>query len=373
MRQSSEQLGQGELVIRSLDVELVQFRPPDDPVQAASPVTKRHFVFVRASADGGLRGTGFVSTVGTGGYAVLELLKHDLVSQVIGKDAYRPEAIWNDLFWATSGTVRGAITGLAMSAIDIALWDLRGKALGMPLCLMAGGYRDRVPVYNAESGWLDLSISQLVDGALESSKAGWRGVKLKVGKPSPHEDLDRIAAVREAVGPQVDIMIDANQSLTCAEAVRLAHLLEPLDIYWFEEPLPADDIQGHAHLAAGSSIPIAFGESLYTLSQFREYLDAGIVGIVQPDATRVGGITTWLKIAHIAESFNAKVAPHVRTELSVSLASAVPNGLYVESHSVLRSLTKSRLEISDGFAVAPNESGLGIEWDEDAISTMRVE
>jgi L-alanine-DL-glutamate epimerase-like enolase superfamily enzyme len=363
----------GRAVVAGIEAWLVDFRPDKtDLLQAASPVSKRHFVFVRVATREGLQGTGFASTVGTSGRAVLELLRSDLVDSIVGKSAHRAEAIWDELFWATHGTARGAITGLAMSAIDIALWDLKGKALGVPLWAMAGGYRHQIPVYSAESGWLELEIDQLVQGALNSVSAGWRGIKVKVGKPSPHEDRERVEAVREAIGSGIDLMIDSNQSLTSTEAIRLASLLEPFDIYWFEEPLPADDVCGHRLLASSTSIPIAFGESLYTLSQFREYLAAGIRGIVQPDATRVGGITPWLKIAHLAEAFNTKVAPHVRTELSASLAGAVPNGLYIEQHSVLQSITKSRLEIVDGLATVPLSPGVGIEWDDEAIDEMRV-
>jgi L-alanine-DL-glutamate epimerase-like enolase superfamily enzyme len=361
-----------DLTISAAEVQLIDFRPPTDPIQAASPIAKRHFVFVRLETDQGPGGTGFVSTVGTGGHAVAEHLKQDLTDRLIGQDAHRFEALWDDLFWATHGTVRGAITGLAMSAIDIAIWDLRGRALGVPLWTLAGGHSNRVPAYNAESGWLELSLAQLVEGAEEALEAGWSGIKIKVGKANPHEDRERAKAVRETIGPEINLMIDANQSMTRAEATRLAHLLEPLDIYWFEEPLPADDVAGHALLAQATSIPLAFGESLYTLTQFREYLSAGVTGFVQPDATRVGGVTPWLKIAHLAEAFNTKVAPHVRTELSVSLAAAVPNGAYVEQHSVLGSITTSQLEIIDGIAFAPAGPGIGIEWDEAKLAEMRL-
>jgi L-alanine-DL-glutamate epimerase-like enolase superfamily enzyme len=272
----------------------------------------------------------------------------------------------------TRATSVGAITSLALAAIDTALWDLRCRRAGEPLWRMAGGYRSRVPVYDTEGGWLHHPVEELVEGALAAQRAGWRGVKLKVGKPQLHEDVDRLSAVREAVGPALDIMVDANQSMTAAEAIRRAAAFEPLRLAWFEEPLPADDVAGHRRLAAATTIPVAVGESLYSVAQFREYLAAGAASIVQVDVARIGGITPWLKVAHLAEAFNVTVCPHFLMELHVSLAAAIPNGAYVEHIPQLRAITSSELRIDDGFAVAPDTPGLGIDWRLDALDDRRV-
>lgn len=358
--------------IRKVDaylVDLVPERPRTDAIQTFS---KQETIFVDIETDDGLSGTGYSYTIGTGGRAVLELLRTDLVPLLAGEDAGQIEAVWQKLFWATHGTAVGAITSLALAAVDTALWDLRGKALRQPLWKLAGGSRRLVPLYDTEGGWLHLPIEELVESALRSKSQGWGGVKLKVGKPQPYEDLERLRAVREAVGPKLDLMVDANQSLTYAEARRRAHLFEELDLYWFEEPLPAEDLTGHVRLAGVTSIPIAVGESLYSPSHFREYLAAGGAGIVQPDVARVGGITPWLKTAHLAETFNVKVAPHFLMELHVSLAAAVPNALYVEHIPQLRRLTHREIEIVDGMAVAPDAPGLGIDWDREVIRRMRI-
>jgi L-alanine-DL-glutamate epimerase-like enolase superfamily enzyme len=219
---------------------------------------------------------------------------------------------------------------------------------------------------------LHLTSDELVAGALASQKAGWPGVKLKVGKPRVHEDVERLRAVRDAVGPSMDIMVDANQSMTYAEAKRRAAAFEAVDLSWFEEPLPADDVTGHVRLAESTSIPIAVGESLYSVSQFREYVAAGGAGIVQVDVARIGGITPWLKVAHLAESFNLEVCPHFLMELHVSLTAAVPNGRYVEHIPQLRVITRSEMAVFDGHAVAPDVPGLGIDWDQNAIDDRRV-
>jgi L-alanine-DL-glutamate epimerase-like enolase superfamily enzyme len=178
--------------------------------------------------------------------------------------------------------------------------------------------------------------------------------------------------VRGALGPGIDLMIDANQSLTASDAIRRARLLEPVDIYWLEEPLPADDIAGHARLARSTTIPVAAGESLYSIGQFAEYIQQGAVGIVQADVARVGGITPWLKVAHLAEAHNIAICPHFLMELHVSLCAAVPNSRYVEYIPQLTAITSSPLAIEDGAALAPDTPGLGIDWDLDAIDDYRV-
>ena len=350
-------------------VDLEPETPRQDAIQA---FVKQETIFVDLQTDDGLAGTGYAYTIGTGGRAVLALLREDLLQRLVGEDARQVEGLWQKLFWATHGTVVGAITSLALAAVDTALWDLRCKAAGQPLWLLAGGARERVPLYDTEGGWLQLPIDEIVAGAKASVARGWPGVKLKVGKPDAHEDVERLRAVREAIGPRTDLMVDANQSMTYAEAKRRARLFEEFDLFWFEEPMPAEDIAGHALLAASTTLPIAVGESIYSLSHFREYLAAGACGIVQVDAARIGGITPWLKTAHLAEAFNVKVAPHFLMELHASLAAAVPNALYVEHIPQLRSLTMRELEIADGHAVAPSEPGIGIAWDRDALDRLRV-
>jgi L-alanine-DL-glutamate epimerase-like enolase superfamily enzyme len=237
---------------------------------------------------------------------------------------------------------------------------------------LAGGFSRRVPLYDTEGGWLNLSTEDLVSGALASQAAGWSGVKLKVGKPRIEQDVERLLAVRDAVGPGLDIMVDANQSMTAAEAIRRAALLEPYDVSWFEEPLPADDVAGHERLSAATSIPIAVGESIYSVGHFREYLQRGAAGIVQVDVSRIGGITPWLKVAHLAEAFNVVVCPHFLMEIHVSLVAAVPNGRYVEHIPQLRAVTTEQIQILDGRAVAPDRPGLGIAWDRGRIDDRRV-
>ena len=261
---------------------------------------------------------------------------------------------------------------LALAAVDIALWDLRCKRARSPLHLVAGGAQRRIPIYNTEGGWLNFTIDELVEHAVEARKTGFRGFKVKVGQPHLAEDAARLAAVRRELGPDFEIMIDANQCFTVSEAIRRAMSFEEFELAWFEEPMPAEDIDGHVRLSQSTSLPIAIGESLYHPSHFREYLQRGGCSIVQMDVARIGGITPWLKTAHLAEAFNMQVCPHHLMEIHVALCAAVPNAAWVEFIPQLDVITQSRIEIVDGYALPSPDIGLGISWDWKAIERTRI-
>jgi len=359
-------------IITSATARLADIAVEQNRTDAVQAFIKQETIFVDLATDDGLAGIGYSYTIGTGGSSVLALLRDHLLPALPGQDARNVEALWQLLLARTRATAVGAITSLALAAVDTALWDLRCKRAGEPLWRLAGGHRQEIPLYDTEGGWLHLSTEDLVKSALVARDAGWAGVKIKVGKPHPAQDVERLRAVREAVGPELHIMTDANQSQTLSSAVRLASALEPHGPFWFEEPMPADDVSGHARLARATNVPIAVGETLYSLGQFRQYLEAGAASVVQVDAARVGGITPWLKVAHLAEAYNVMVCPHFLMELHVSLAAAVPNGLYVEYIPQLRAVTRTELTVRDGRAVAPDEPGIGIDWDHDAIDDRRV-
>ena len=333
---------------------------------------KQETVFVEVTTDDGASGLGYSYTIGTGGTSVLALLTDYLLPELLGQDADRVEAVWRRLYDATRATAVGAITSLALAAVDTALWDRKSRIAGLPLHVIAGGAKTRVPIYDTEIGWLHLPIEDLAAGAEKVVAAGAKGVKIKIGKPSPGEDAERLRAVRAAIGPYRDLMVDANQAFTLVEALRRTAALEEVGALWFEEPLPADDVIGHERLARSTSVAVAVGESMYSMGQFAEYLARGAAGIVQVDVARVGGITPWLKVAHAAETHNVQVCPHFLMELHVSLSAAVPNGRYVEYIPQLRSVTRSELTIVDGEALAPTTPGLGIDWDFDALDKHTV-
>jgi L-alanine-DL-glutamate epimerase-like enolase superfamily enzyme len=359
-------------IITAATAHLVDIEVEKERTDAVQSFVKQETIFLDLTTSDGLTGTGYAYTIGTGGSSVLALLRDHLLPRLAGQDARNVEGLWQELFSLTRATTVGAITSLALAAVDTALWDLRCKRAAEPLWRLAGGFRQEVPLYDTEGGWLHLTTDELVKGALEARTNGWPGVKIKVGKPHLAHDVERLRAVREAVGPEMHIMTDANQSQNLSSAVRLAAALEPYGPFWLEEPLPADDVSGHVRLARSTSVPIAVGESLYSPMQFRQYLESGAASVVQVDVARVGGITPWLKVAHLAETFNVMVCPHFLMELHVSLAAAIPNGRYVEYIPQLRAVTRTEIEVRDGHAVAPDEPGIGIDWDRDAMDDRRV-
>lgn len=358
--------------ITRVEALMVDLKPKVKRTDAIQSFVSQETPILRIYDADGSMGTGYSYTIGTGGPSVMALLRHTLAPALIGREAMEIERIWRDLYFLTHATTVGAITSLALAAIDTALWDLKCRRLGEPLHRMAGGAQERVPLYTTEGGWLHLETPALVEDALNAKAMGFGGSKIKIGRPHVSEDVERLAAVREAVGPAFEIMTDANQRFTIDEAIRRARCLTAIDIAWLEEPLTADDISGHVRLSQSTTIPVAVGESLYSHLHFREYLERGACSIVQADVARVGGITPWLKIAHLAECFNVPVCPHFLMELHVALCAAVPNARWVEYIPQIDSLTTQPMRIENGHAIPSSQPGLGIAWDIRAIEAAAV-
>lgn len=358
-------------IIESVQILMVELKPETLRVDAIQSFVCQETPIVRITTRDGRIGTGYSYTIGTGGYAVVDLISRHLAPQLIGRDASQIERIWRDLFMSTHATAVGPITALALCAVDMALWDLKCLASGLPLHVEAGGAQESLPLYTTEGGWLHLEAEALVENALEAQTQGFRGAKVKVGRP-PREDVRRLEAIRDRMGDQFELMVDANQAFAVDEAIRRARLYEPLDLTWYEEPLPAEDLGGHVRLSQSTSIPIAVGESIYSLQHFREYLQRGACSVIQVDVARIGGITPWLKTAHLAEAFNVAVCPHFLMEIHVALACATPQGRWVEHIPQLGALTRSGMRMVDGRAYPSSEAGLGIEWDWEAIGRLAV-
>jgi L-alanine-DL-glutamate epimerase-like enolase superfamily enzyme len=358
--------------IERATVNLVNLAPPVRRVDAIQSFVSQETPVLRLQCSDGSEGVGYTYTIGTGGSSVVALLRDHLLPRLIGHDPERIEEIWQDLLFHTHATHVGAITSLSLAAIDTALWDRRCRTLALPLWKVAGGARTQVPVYTTDGGWLHLSTEELVAQTATAKQNGFLGAKIKIGRPHVSEDFERLQAVREGVGSGFELMVDANQAFSLSEALRRAQGLQGLNLAWLEEPMPADDVMGHARLCGKSAVPIAVGESLYSIGQFADYVRADACHIVQVDVARVGGITPWLKVAHLAECHNLSVCPHFLMELHVSLACAVPNATWVEYIPQLDPITISRLSIHDGQAKPPDAPGLGIEWDWASIARRSV-
>ncbi|MBN9434634.1 MAG: mandelate racemase/muconate lactonizing enzyme family protein [Bosea sp.] len=351
---------------------MVDLKPKVKRVDAIQSFVSQETPIIRITDADGAVGTGYSYTIGTGGPAILSLIERTLAPALIGREAGEIERIWRDLLFMTHATAVGAITSLALAAIDTALWDLKARRAALPLHILAGGAQERIRLYTTEGGWLHLDTAAIVDDTIRAKESGFSGAKVKVGRPL-HEDVARLSAVREAVGAGFEIFTDANQAFSVDEAIRRARAYEAVDIGWLEEPLPADDVDGHMRLAASTSVPVAVGESLYSAPQFRDYLQRRACSIVQVDVARIGGITPWLKVAHLAETFNVAVCPHFLMELHVALCAAVPNARWVEYIPQLDSLTTAGMRIENGHAIPSAEPGLGIAWDFAAIDRMTVD
>ncbi len=356
--------------VKKCEVYWVDLEPKVVRSDAIQSFVCQETIFVEITDSDGATGMGYSYTIGTGGSSIVALLKDHLLPKLIGMDCDSVDSIWQQLVLHTHATHVGAITSLAMAAIDTALWDLRSRRAGVPLYKLLGGNKSRAPVYTTEGGWLHLSTDELVDDAVRSKELGFMGCKIKVGKPSIAEDMARLGAVRLAVGDDFEIMTDANQSLSLSEALRRADRFAELGIAWLEEPLMADDVSAHVRLSARARVPIAIGESIYSARHFSEYVQRGACSIVQVDVARIGGITPWLKVAHMAELNSCLVCPHFLMEIHTALVCAVKNSRWVEYIPQLDELTHGGALIADGHAHASEAPGLGIDWDMEKIAEL---
>jgi L-alanine-DL-glutamate epimerase-like enolase superfamily enzyme len=248
--------------------------------------------------------------------------------------------------------------------VDIALWDLKARRADLPLSKLIGSHRDSVRTYNTSGGFLHAPIEEVKQRASESLAAGIGGIKIKVGQPDLKVDLQRLAAVREHIGDDVPLMVDANQQWDRATALRFGRAVEDLGLVWIEEPLDAYDAEGHAQLAAALDTPIATGEMLSSVAEHVRLIEARAADIIQPDAPRVGGITPFLRLATLADHAGLQLAPHFAMEIHLHLAACYPREPWVEHFEWLDPLFNERLETRDGRMVVPDRPGLGFTLSE---------
>lgn len=326
--------------------------------------------------DDGLEGTGYTSTLTHGDTAIVDVIERIYGPLLVGEDPLDVQRHWERMYWSDAHWVgRVGITQMALAAVDIALWDLKAKAFGVPLWKLVGGHKGgRVPSYNTDGGWLNFEVPRLVDEMAAIVEAGWTGVKMKIGKEDPREDVARVGAVREALGPHVDLMIDVNQRWDRTRALAWAHRFEPFDITWLEEPLDPDDVEGHVMLADATSIPIALGEHVYSRTAFRDFIARARVGYVQADVTRLGGITEWLAVAETAMAHHVPVVPHHADMMRVHqhLGAGHPASPMIECIPWLQHLFAEPADIRDGVFHVPDTPGASTTFDPDAFEKFRV-
>lgn len=341
-------------------------RPADDAGHGVMDTLELVTVKVRTSE--GLSGEGYAYTIGRGARAIKALIDHDLIPLLVGKSAEATENRFREMWWGVHWVGRGGLAAFAIAAIDIALWDLRAKAAGQPLYRFLGAERRPIPGYGSGVD-LSLGTDDLIREVEAFLAEGFRAIKVKVGRQEFRDDLERISAVREAVGNDVELMVDANMRWSVGEAIRRGEALSQFDLAWLEEPLIPEDIAGHRQVRSSLGVPIATGENLHSSYEFQRYLEAEALDIAQPDVVTVGGIGEWLRVARLAEARNIPVSTHYAEEIHVHLLAAVSNGGYCERHMYrLDPYLQEPLSVREGHFVLPERPGHGMRFVHEALA-----
>ena len=331
----------------------------------------RTFIFVET--DEGITGIGLAG----GDDAIAKAIVEHYKPQLIGQDPFNNERIW-DMLWEPKLTGRRGLTTRVISGIDIALWDIKGKATNQPVYKLLGGYTDKIPVYIAGGYYEEgKGLKELQEETRTSVALGAEAVKMKVGAVPINEDVERVKAVREAMGPDHKLMVDANCAYLFYEAIELAKKMEPYDVFWFEEPIAPDDYKGHELISSATTIPIATGENEYTKYGFRDLIENRAAAILQPDAIIMGGVTEFMKVAAQAQAHNLPIAPHGPQEVHIQLLCAIPNGLILEYYRgstdpLFDKVYKHTIQVEDGFVKPPELPGFGINPNMDVLTQYRV-
>jgi L-alanine-DL-glutamate epimerase-like enolase superfamily enzyme len=308
-----------------------------------------------------------------GGRALKAVADDDLAPLVVGEDPLDTERLAVKVFWRLQGIGRLGLVAQAYSAIDLALWDLKGKAAGLPLYKLLGGARDSAPAYGGDVGWAWMSPDEVVSGARSYLDQGVMGVKMHIGYAAPEDDARRLQRVFDSLGDEVWFAVDAHQRYDFGKALQVGRFLdEDVRPDWFEEPMHCDDVEGHARLAERLETPIALGETLFGPDEFRRYLEAGAAAVLQPDVTRLGGLTATLKVAALAEVHHRTLAPHLLPEVAVHLACGLPSVTTVEWMPWLFPAFVEPPRLVEGKAVPPPRPGLGLEMHPEAVAKFGV-
>ena len=352
------------------DVSVRRFVWPRTQPISNGKYTYREVVFtlVQVDTDDGIRGYGWGGGTAAGrpGGVYLGLVEH-FKQVLIGEDPFNYRRHW-DAMWEPKIVGRRGISTHVISAIDIALWDVMGKVVGKSVHRLLGGFRDRIPAYIA-GGYYEAGkgLKELAAEMEENLDLGAKAVKMKVGAVPINEDVERVRVVREAIGPEIKLLVDANNAYVAYQAVELARKIEPYDVFWFEEPVAPDDYRGHARVAQASSIPVATGENEYTRYGFRDLIAHDGAAILNADAQILGGITEFMHVASLAVAHDLHVAPHGAQEIHIHLVSAISNGLileyYRETVDPLRGqqFTEKLVLDNEGMVLVPDRPGLGFE------------
>ena len=331
------------------------------------------FVTLTIRTDDGVEGIGYAGFQPPVMTRALHAAIDGLCEATIGSDPMDTEAIGAKLSRLGGNGSAAGLTTRAISAIDVALWDIKGKALGQPVYKLLGGYRDRVPTYQSGFLWRPFTLEELDSHARRLVAEGFRSMKFRLGaEPTVAGEIARLETMRNAVGPDIDLMIDINQAWDVNRAIRIGRELAKYDIFWLEDPTTYDDFGGLARIADALDTPIAAGEYVYGIAPFRQLIEQRSVDIVMVDLLRVGGITQWMKVAHMAEAYNLPVVSHLAPEVLAHALAAVPNGLTLEYMPWAFPLFKAVPQPVNGEIVLSSTPGLGLEFDDDLLANSEI-
>ena len=333
------------------------------------------FLQVIIETDGGITGYGMNWSY-TPGLRTAQVAVDDSYAPLLaGRDPERRKELVRECYYSNHFIGRVGATAVGLAAVEFALWDIACKAAGLPLWRLLGPCRDKVKAYSTDGGWLSWSVDDLIRDACGLVERGFDAVKVKLGRPYPREDLDRVAAVRRAIGPEVRLMTDVNCAWSLGTALQWGKRLEDFDVFWLEEPMHPFDVKAHAALARSINVPIAVGETIYTKYASRDFIEAGAVHVVQADATKLLGIDEWLEVAALASAANLPVIPHtnVQHKLHVQLAAATPAVMMVENcYESIADIWEEPIVVKDGFYPLPREPGVGLQLRGEVVAATRV-
>ncbi|HZP75597.1 MAG TPA: mandelate racemase/muconate lactonizing enzyme family protein [Pseudolabrys sp.] len=339
--------------------------PPDEPLVGAMPMKGmlQEFFCVQVTTDDGIEGIGVTTFAGKVARTLKTLLE-EFGALIVGEDPLRTEAVTAKLRAASAACGPAGLVNLAVSALDTALWDIRGKAFGVPLARLLGGLRDKVPAYASGALSRTTPTDKLAAAAARLVEKGYRQIKTQMAVEglNPAQEIERIRIVRDAVGPDTNLMVDINQRWNVHETISIGSRIEDLGLGWLEDPTRCDDYQGLAEIARALATPVCAGEYLWGIEPHRQTLTHHSVDIVMIDLLRVGGITQWMKVAGMAEAFSRPVASHLLPEVHVHLVAAVPNGLVVEYMPWTARLFEDPPQPAKGEIAVPSGAGLGLKF-----------
>lgn len=329
-------------------------------------------VLAFVETDGGVTGEGYAFTLNGARLAVLKAMMESLSHHVIDRNVDDCEDIWARMWSDINFFGQEGITVLGMAAIDMAIWDARGKHAGKSIARLLGRRREKIKAYASGGLVLSRNRDELAREAETFITMGFRAMKVRVGCGDLQDDISRVRLVREVIGPDVGLMIDANQGLSPKAAIRLGRALEGENLLWFEEPVAASDRRGAASVAIALDVPIAAGETEYARNGFRDIVEARAVEILMPDLMRVGGVSEFVKVAHYAELNGLPISAHLFPEQSLQLAGAFSNTLIFEHVDWFSPLYDDEIVIKDGLAEIPDRPGFGFPFSQVALERYRV-